>query len=197
LAGSSVSLSMRIAVVDESSLILDLLREALEGAGYSVTCARDVHEAVRAEGEMLLADPTWLTRLPALDKLRVLEKEHGLGEGLRRAIGDVRQQDALPSLVARYRPRFVATARRRLGRAVDLFDDARGEGLRELARELHRLAGEAQLLELHDFADLALTGEMFALRWAANDNFEELLGCASCLNGLCQALSQLTPMAAA
>jgi hypothetical protein len=188
---------MRIAVVDDSSLVLDLLRDALEGAGYVVTLARDAREAVRAEAELLLADATWLTRLQSVDRLRLLEKERGLGETLRRAVGDVRQEVLVPALLARYRPRFVGTARRRLGRAVDLFDDARGEGMRELARELHRLGGEAQLLGLRDFGELALSGEMFALRWAATHDFEDLLGCAGCLNGLCQALSRLTALAAA
>lgn len=183
---------MRIAVCDESSLVLDLLREALEGAGFAVTCARDAAEAMRADADVLLADATWLTRLPDLERMRVLEKEHGLGEGLRRAIGrEAPNGDFCPPLIARYRRRFQTLARRRLSRAVDLFDDARESGLGELARELHRLAGEAQLLELYGLAELALSGEMYALRWKATGAFEDLLGCASCLNGLCQALSEL------
>jgi hypothetical protein len=188
---------MRIAVVDDSSLVLDLLGEALEGAGHVVTLARDAREAVRADAEVLLADASWLTRLPSVDKLRLLEKEHGLGETLRRAVGDVRPEALVPLLLARYRPRFAGTARRRLRRAIELFDDARGERLRELACELDRLGGEAQLLGLYDFAELALSGEVFALRWAATDDFETLLGCAACLNGLCQALSLMTLHAAA
>jgi hypothetical protein len=182
---------MRIAVVDDSHLILDLLREVLEAGGHAVTCARDACEAERADAELLLADSTWVSRLPALDRLRILEKERGLGAGLRRALGHVQADAQLPSLLARYRPRFMAAARRRLARAIDLCGEARTSRLRDVGRELHGLGADAQLLALHDFAEIALAGELCALRWAADGEFADLLGCVACLDRMCGSLSQL------
>ena len=179
---------MRIAVVDDSSLVLDVVREALERAGFVVTCARDTDEALRADADLLVADASLRARLP-VDKLRVLNKEDGLGRSLSRAVGGVVAVSG--PLMTRYRARFYVLARRRLARALDLFEGIVGGGIEELARELQTMTGEAQLLELHEFAELAQSAEAHVLEWVSRGEFADLTRFAQRLNTMCVALHGL------
>jgi CheY-like chemotaxis protein len=66
-------------------------------------------------------------------------------------------------LQARFLPRFLLTARSRLGRARSLLD---GGDATALADELHALAGEAKMLDLRTVAEDAIQGEAAARAWS-------------------------------
>lgn len=71
----------------------------------------------------------------------------------------------IDELRARYLPRFVATAQRRLGAAMEAVTPA-GPGAPDVARsELHTLAGEAGILGLAELAAKAQTAETDAVHW--------------------------------
>lgn len=70
----------------------------------------------------------------------------------------------LDELRARFRTRFIDTARDRLQRCLGLLGES--DRAKELAVELHSLAGEAAMLGLYDVAETARRGEEAARRWS-------------------------------
>lgn len=76
----------------------------------------------------------------------------------------------IDELRARYLPRFVATAQRRLAAAMEAVTPA-GAGAPQVARsELHTLAGEAGILGLTAIATQAQAAEADAVRWRDTDD---------------------------
>lgn len=73
----------------------------------------------------------------------------------------------IDELRARFRTRFIDTARGRVRRALALIGEA--DGARELMTELHSLAGEAALLGLAEISEEARSGELAAKQWAEGD----------------------------
>jgi len=69
----------------------------------------------------------------------------------------------IDDLRSRFMPRFVEASRGRLERARVLFA---GGDAPMLAHELHALAGEAMMLDLHAIADNARRGESAAIAWS-------------------------------
>jgi HPt (histidine-containing phosphotransfer) domain-containing protein len=75
--------------------------------------------------------------------------------------------ELLGELQARYRQRFLAGARARLGRIRDLV--AAGDpSAQKLGRELHTLVGDAGLLEHEKVAAAARASEEALARWRAD-----------------------------
>lgn len=70
-------------------------------------------------------------------------------------------------LRARFRTRFIDTARGRVRKSVGLLSD--DDGAQTLMTELHSLAGEAALLGLKDISDAARAGELMARDWVEGD----------------------------
>lgn len=70
----------------------------------------------------------------------------------------------IEELRARFRTRFIETARGRVRRSLELLGSK--EGAPELVTELHSLAGEAALLGLQELSDAARTGELSAKQWS-------------------------------
>ena len=66
-------------------------------------------------------------------------------------------------LRARFRTRFIDTARGRVKKSVGLLSSA--DGAKTLMTELHSLAGEAALLGLKDISGAARKGELAAREW--------------------------------
>lgn len=69
----------------------------------------------------------------------------------------------LDELRARFRTRFIETARERIHRSLSLLGDA--GGATQLVTELHSLAGEASMLGLDKIAEIARSGEDAAREW--------------------------------
>lgn len=74
----------------------------------------------------------------------------------------------IDELRARFRIRFIETARGRIRRALELIGGG-DESSSELAIELHSLAGEAALLGLKEISDVARSGELDARQWSQGD----------------------------
>jgi len=114
--------SKHVLIVDDSQLMLDMARHALEGAGYRVSCARDLGELERGragEIDLILMD----VQMPEAygdDVAGVLRGVHGvrvpiyllsalpaadLGERARGAEVDgfIPKQGGMPALVERVR----------------------------------------------------------------------------------------------
>ena len=75
-------------------------------------------------------------------------------------------------LRARFRTRFIDTARGRVRKSVELLGSP--DGAKELMTELHSLAGEAALLGLKDISAAARKGELAARDWLEGDNAAKL-----------------------
>jgi CheY-like chemotaxis protein/HPt (histidine-containing phosphotransfer) domain-containing protein len=71
----------------------------------------------------------------------------------------------LEELRARFRTRFIDTARDRISRCVAMLGDSSSAG--DVASELHSLAGEAAMLGFDDISLVARNGETAARRWLA------------------------------
>jgi hypothetical protein len=182
---------MRIVILDESPLVRDLLHDTLQAQGLHPVRAPDARTALAAGGELVLADASWRRRAPELANLRVLDKGRSLDDALAEALGAAPPRRWVSTeLRARFRARFHAVARQRLGRAVDLFEAAGEDAVPELARELDHLASEAQLVDLPVLADVARAAGLHALAWASSGAFLELVACAGCLSSLCRSLSE-------
>lgn len=69
----------------------------------------------------------------------------------------------LDELRARFRTRFIETARARIRLSLSLLGDP--DGAAQLVTELHSLAGEASMLGLDDIAEIARSGEDAAKEW--------------------------------
>src|SRR5262245_21656263 len=122
---------MRVVILDESSLVLDIVHDTLRAAGIHAIRAHDAREAAVAAAEVVLADAGGSVAPPPLANLRVWHKERGLGAGLRDALGATFPFAwSSPASRAQFRARFHAAARRRLARAVRLFDGAHAHALR-------------------------------------------------------------------
>jgi HPt (histidine-containing phosphotransfer) domain-containing protein len=92
----------------------------------------------------------------------------------------------------RFMPRFVEASRGRLERARALFA---GGDAPTLAHELHALAGEAMMLDLHTIAENARRGESAAIAWSKGTNGSSeapRATCADCLDNVAHALVALT-----
>jgi CheY-like chemotaxis protein/HPt (histidine-containing phosphotransfer) domain-containing protein len=71
----------------------------------------------------------------------------------------------LEELRARFRTRFIDTARDRISRCLAMLGDNSSAG--NVASELHSLAGEAAMLGFDDISVIARNGETAARRWLA------------------------------
>jgi HPt (histidine-containing phosphotransfer) domain-containing protein len=92
----------------------------------------------------------------------------------------------IPSILERFLPRLVETARARLERARAALARADAAALAEVATEMHALAGEAAMLELAEIARIAREAE------AAGRRSETEL-CLRSLAVLGQAVESLSP----
>jgi HPt (histidine-containing phosphotransfer) domain-containing protein len=70
----------------------------------------------------------------------------------------------MDDLLATFVPKFVATARTRIAKSLDLASKRTADGVPQIARELHSIAGEAGLLGLGAIVTLARAGEEKAKR---------------------------------
>jgi hypothetical protein len=171
---------MRVVVVDESSFVLDVMRDALEPLGLEVVCAHPVE--VLPTDALVIAEPR-LAPLLGDVPLFPLVKRRGVGAvvtRLERLLGVARlcscpggpaTSEQLPSV-----------ARRRLRHALNLLgadDDA-------LAEELRTLAGEAYLVGHRELAELATTAQLHAERMQRDAR--GLNECAGALNVLARAV---------
>ncbi len=73
----------------------------------------------------------------------------------------------IDELRARFRDRFIETARQRLGRATAALDEPSGAAV--VRHELHALAGEAAMLGLDAMSQTARDGELSAKKWEQGD----------------------------
>jgi CheY-like chemotaxis protein len=73
----------------------------------------------------------------------------------------------IDELRARFRDRFIDTARERVRKSLALIGDA--QGAETLTIELHSLAGEAALLGLTKISESARAGELAAREWSEGD----------------------------
>ena len=69
----------------------------------------------------------------------------------------------MDDLVAAFMPKFVASARKRLARSLELASQGKPDA-QAVARELHAIAGEAGLLGIQNIVALARAGEDHAKR---------------------------------
>jgi HPt (histidine-containing phosphotransfer) domain-containing protein len=101
----------------------------------------------------------------------------------------------IEDLRSRFMPRFMEASRGRLERARVLFA---GGDAPTLAHELHALAGEAMMLDLHTIAENARRGESAAIAWSKGresggaSSEAPRAACADCLESVGQALAVLS-----
>jgi CheY-like chemotaxis protein len=76
---------------------------------------------------------------------------------------------------------FLASARRRVALALERLATGRPDDIREAARELHSLGGEAGLIALPEVHEAARAGEEIALRLAQQDSPQQRIACARAL----------------
>ena len=89
----------------------------------------------------------------------------------------------LDELRARFRTRFIETARERIRRSLSLLGGS--DGAAQLVTELHSLAGEASMLGLDDIAEIARSGEESAKQWQAGSSAAQV-ACARTMRTLSQ-----------
>jgi hypothetical protein len=171
---------MRVVVVDESSFVLDVMRDALEPLGLEVVCAHPV-EAVPSDA-LVIAEPRLAPFLGDVP-LFPLVKSRGVGSvvaRLERILGVVRLCSCTGGPPTR--EQLPSVARRRLRHALDLLGADGGA----LAEELRTLAGEAYLVGDRELAELASTAQQHAerMQWDARG----LNDCARALNVLAGAV---------
>jgi CheY-like chemotaxis protein len=91
-------------------------------------------------------------------------------------------------LQIRFLPRFLLTAKGRLGRARSVLEAGDAAAL---ADELHALAGEARMLDLRKVADGAILGEAAARAWSTRASGGSRAASASCLAAVNAAVAEL------
>lgn len=97
----------------------------------------------------------------------------------------------MEELRARYLPRFVEVAQRRVARGLEAVTPV-GAGAPQIARtELHTLAGEAGILGLTELASRAQAGEADCKRWLDDGDVAARARCAIALRQLGAQLRQL------
>lgn len=89
----------------------------------------------------------------------------------------------LDELRARFRTRFIETARDRIRRSLSLLGGS--DGAAQLVTELHSLAGEASMLGLDDIAEIARNGEDAAKQWQKGSSTAQV-ACARTMRTLSQ-----------
>jgi len=165
---------MRLVVVDESSFVLDVMRDALEPMGFEVVCAHPVE--VIPVSALVIAEAR-LAPLLGDVPLFPLEKRRGVAAivaRLERMLGISRLSHG--ATVPAMREQLHCVARRRLRHALDLL----GADGCALAEELRTLAGEAYLVGERALAELAAAAQLHAQRSSWDE--QELTDCAGALN---------------
>jgi CheY-like chemotaxis protein/HPt (histidine-containing phosphotransfer) domain-containing protein len=91
----------------------------------------------------------------------------------------------IDQLRARFRTRFIDTARARVRCCLELLGQAEGAG--SLEQEFHALAGEAAMLGLTEISEAARSGEQAARQWGTGDIAGKAL-CARAVRTLSRAV---------
>lgn len=99
----------------------------------------------------------------------------------------------MDDLLATFVPKFVATARTRIAKSLDLASKRTAEGLPQIARELHSIAGEAGLLGLATIVALARAGEDQAKRLRATRSDADAEALLASLTELQGAIDSVAP----
>lgn len=95
------------------------------------------------------------------------------------------------ALRARFLPRFIATAKERLGTLASLMGDRDAAATPAAVRgEFHSLAGEASMLGLHELGESARLAERAAVRWQEGDK-SAVMACVRALRPLSKAVAAL------
>jgi hypothetical protein len=177
---------MKVVVVDESPLILELLRRALSVTQLEVSCVHDFSE-VPPDTSLLVTEHAPPQPLAAY--LLRLDKRRGL-QALRARVHRMAGLKPPPeddlALAQTFLPLLAKAARERLRRALDLLEGPESG----LARELRALAGEAQLLGDRALAQLAFGALEDAERLLRDPDASTLAACARSLNALAGALAE-------
>ncbi len=94
-------------------------------------------------------------------------------------------------LQERFLPRFLETAKSRLARARALLAESDAPSL---ARELHALAGEAKMLDLHAITEAVCRAEASTRTWSDGPGDDPKAACCESLDAVGAALLSLAPV---
>lgn len=100
----------------------------------------------------------------------------------------------MEDLLASFMPRFKALATTRLARSIVLAESRDHDGVAEIARDLHAVAGEAGLLGLTAIVPLARAGEEHAKRLRTSRSDEDAAALVTSLTELKRAIELVAPV---
>lgn len=99
----------------------------------------------------------------------------------------------MKDLLATFMPKFVAIARTRVSRSIELATQRTPETMPAIARELHAIAGEAGLLGIAPIVVLARASEEHAKRMRASHSDSDSDALLAVLGELQQAIENVIP----
>jgi HPt (histidine-containing phosphotransfer) domain-containing protein len=102
----------------------------------------------------------------------------------------------MDDLIATFVPKFVATAKTRIAKSLELATKRTPDGVPQIARELHAIAGEAGLLGLSAIVALARAGEDQAKRLRTSRSDADADALVASLTELQGAIESVAPPAA-
>lgn len=99
----------------------------------------------------------------------------------------------MDDLIASFVPRFKALAVTRLARSIAAAENRDHDGVADIARDLHAVAGEAGLLGLSSIVPLARAGEEHAKRLRTSRSEEDAAALLLSLTELKRAIELVAP----